>query len=231
MRALIFGFLAMAVSATALACAKLFGDRLPAAITQTADGLPWSTAQALLPGLVVGLTLRIGRPRSLLLPFLALLYAGAAMTLGLIIGSAPAAYALSTTGAAEQVITLDTILGGFRQAAMAYVEPIQHSWPYWTLTTIPALLAFAAVAFKVRQTRETTPATTPNAPGTPDHGSSPDPIQAPEQRGAFEPVQPPEKRGAFDPAQSPEKRGAFDPVQPPRPTGSPFTPAQRERQP
>lgn len=219
MRALIFGFLAMAVSATALACAKLFGDHLPAAITQTADGLPWSTAQALLPGLVVGLTLRIGRPRSLLVPFLALLCAGAAMTLGLIIGSAPAAYTRSTTPAAEPVITLDTILGGFQQAAMAYAEPIQHSWPYWTLTTIPALFAFALVAFKVRRTRRTAPATIPNALGIPEHGSSPDPVQPPEQRGAFEPVQPP------------EKRGAFDPVQPPRPAGAPFTSPHQERQP
>ncbi|MEV4898199.1 hypothetical protein AB0K48_53600 [Nonomuraea sp. NPDC055795] len=219
MRALIFGFLAMAVSATALACARLFGDRLPAAITQAADGLPWSTAQALLPGLVVGLTLRIGRPRSLLVPFLALLYAGAAMTLGLIIGSAPAAYTRSTAPAAEHVITLDTILGGFRQAAMAYAEPIQHSWPYWTLTTIPALLAFALVTFKVRRTRGTTPATTPDTPGTPDRGGSLDPVQPPEQRGAFEPVQPP------------EKRGAFDPVQPPRPAGTPFASSRQDRQP
>ncbi|MFE0155436.1 hypothetical protein ACFWY5_50440 [Nonomuraea sp. NPDC059007] len=218
MRALILGFLAMAVSATALACARLFGDRLPAAITQTADGLPWSTAQALLPGLVVGLTLRIGRPRSLLVPLLALLYAGAAMTLGLIIGSAPTAYALSTTPAAQHVITLDAILGGFQQAAMAYAEPIQRSWPYWTLTTIPALIAFALATFKVRRIRRTTPATT-NTPGTPDHDSSLDPVQRPEQRGAFEPVQPP------------EKRGAFDPVQPPRPTAAPFTATHQSRQP
>ncbi|MFD9945593.1 hypothetical protein ACFWYW_46200 [Nonomuraea sp. NPDC059023] len=218
MRALILGFLAMAVSATALACARLFGDRLPAAITQTADGLPWSTAQALLPGLVVGLTLRIGRPRSLLVPFLALLYAGAAMTLALIIGSAPTAYALSTTPAAQHVITLDAILGGFQQAATAYADPIQRSWPYWTLTTIPALIAFALVTFKVRRIRRTTPATT-NTPGAPDHDSSLDPVQPPEQRGAFEPVQPP------------EKRGAFDPVQPPRPTAAPFTATHQSRQP
>ncbi|MFI9556586.1 hypothetical protein [Nonomuraea endophytica] len=220
MRALIFGFLAMAVSATAIACAKLFGDRLPPVITQTADGLPWTAALALLPGLVVGLTLRTGRPRSLLVAFLALLYAGAAMSLGLIIGSAPAAYAVSTTPAQEHLITLDTILGGFQQAAMPYTEPIQHSWPYWTLTAIPALLAFTLVTFKIRRTRRTTP-----APGTPEEHGTPD------QRDAFAPVQPPEQRGAFEPVQPPEKRGAFDPGQPPRPAGAPFMPPHQDRQP
>ncbi|MBB5084286.1 hypothetical protein [Nonomuraea endophytica] len=221
MRALIFGFLAMAVSATAIASAKLFGDRLPPVITQTADGLPWTAALTLLPGLVVGLTLRTGRPRSRLVPLLALLYAAAAMALGLIIGSAPTAYVVSTTPAQERLITLDAILGGFQQAAMAYAEPIQYSWPYWTLTTIPALLAFTLVAFKVRRTRGNTLATVTSAPE--DHSTA-------DQRGAFDPVQPPEQRGAFEPVQPPEKRGAFDPVQPPRPAGAPFMPPQ-DRQP
>ncbi|NUR90496.1 MAG: hypothetical protein HOY71_41010, partial [Nonomuraea sp.] len=85
---LIVGFFAMLVGGTGVAAGVYYSDRLPDVVS-TADGVPLLGALAVLAGLVVALAVRAVRPRGLLLPPLAALYAGLAFGTGTLVGAAP----------------------------------------------------------------------------------------------------------------------------------------------
>lgn len=193
LRGIIVGLLAMLACAAAIAAALLFQDRLPRVVT---EGMHWYIGLALAGGLIVGLAMRIVRPRSLLLPPLAAIYGGAAVAVGFITGLAPSLVPIRMNSRESGPrLDPDDFMNGLPYAVALFTDPVKLSWRVWLPVALSALLGCTLVALKVRRNRAAARAT------------------APEEA---EPVEEPEYRAPFEPAQSP---GAA-----PRTTGDLFTP-------
>ncbi|WP_214324145.1 hypothetical protein [Nonomuraea sediminis] len=197
---LIVGFIASLVCALGVAAAVYVEDRLPA-VLKAWNGWPLATGIALLAGVIIGLAMGAVRPRSLLLPPLAALYAGAAEAAGLLVGIAPHSIPVilpldvSGTGAALRLPRVDEITDGLRPALGFFLEPIRVSWPIWLVVAVAAVVAFLTVALRVRRVRR--------------RDQEPDETQEPEES---------EYRAPFEPAQAPTQQSTADLFTPRKPT-------------
>lgn len=172
---LIVALIAALLSATGVAAFSWFYGHLPDSVTSFGEGVPIFVAVALLSGLIVGLAVRVVRPRSRLLPLLAGLLAAGGFLLGMVAGFAAVIYASRDTHSwpdADHLPDVDSIANGFPQS----LSRLGDDWQTWAITAIPAVVAFLLVALRVRRVRRTT--------------SVPEAVEEPEYRAPFEPAQP-----------------------------------------
>lgn len=200
---LIVGFIASLVCASGVAAAVYVEDRLPA-LLKAWNGWPLATGIALLAGVIIGLAMGAARPRSLLLPPLAALYAGAAEAVGLLVGIAPHSIpvilplpldASAPAAPALRLPRVDEIMDGLRPALDSFLGPIRVSWPVWLVVALAAMAAFLVVSLRVRRVRR--------------RDQDPDETQDPEE---------PEYRAPFEPAQAPTQQPTADLFTPRKPT-------------
>ncbi|MFI6603099.1 hypothetical protein ACIBHX_43240 [Nonomuraea sp. NPDC050536] len=198
---LIVGLIASLVCASGVAAVVYVEDRLPA-VFKAWNGWPLGAGLAVVTGLIVGGLICLVRPRGLVLPPLAALYAAAAEAAGLLVGIAPhmVVYALDTSGTAGAPLRapgLDEFMSGMRSALSLFISPIDRSWPVWLLVAISALVAFVLVALRVRRLRR--------------RDRAQEPVEAPESEE-------PEYRAPFEPAQAPTQQPTADLFTPRNPT-------------
>jgi len=195
---LIAGLVAALVCAAALGLAVLFQDRLPKAVTTLGNGHALSAALSLLIALLVALAVGAARPRSLALPWVAALYAGAAVAGGQILGfsillGAPALRSGTVPPPASPQlgdITLTNLGGGLPLALSAYREPLSQTWQMWLYIAVAAVAALLMVTLRVLRVRRA------------DRTAAAEGVAEPEQ----------EYRAPFEPAQSPVQSPAQQPA-------------------
>lgn len=192
------GLLAALVCAAGLGAAILFQQRLPSAVMTFGGGLPVSLGLSLLIAVMVALAIGAVRPRSLVLPPLAALYAGGAVAAGQITGKAvmdgAALRAPDRSGAGLRAelgdVTLDNLNAGLGDALSLYRGTLTETWAAWLCIAVAALAAFALVTLRVARVRRAQRAEEAAAQAEED--------QEPEYRAPFEPAQQPAPKPATD---------------------------------
>lgn len=200
---LIAGLVAALVCAAALGFAVLFQDRLPKAVATLGNGHALSVTLSLLIALLVALAVGAARPRSLVLPVVAALYAGAAVAGGQISGTSivvGAALPMPASGAAAPPkfgdITVTNAGEGLPYALAVYREPLSQTWQMWLYIAVAAVAALLMVTLRVLRVRR--------ADRTADAAEE---VTEPEQ----------EYRAPFEPAQSPAQQPGPDLFTPRKP--------------
>ncbi|MFG1946678.1 hypothetical protein [Nonomuraea sp. NPDC048826] len=208
---LVVGLIAALAGAAAFGAAMHFASRLPESWRMFADGVPLYAALAFVVGVLVGLAIRLVRPRSVLLSVFAALYAAATVPAAMI---GMTAYTVSTVGAqrfgsdtAIPPLTLRGLLGELPAAADMVWSAVTESWQLPAIMAAAALPAFALVLARALRLRRTG-----------KHAATDKPERDPEETVA-----------AREP--EPEYRAPFEPLQPPKAdptsTGSFFLPPDR----
>ncbi|WP_223167501.1 hypothetical protein [Nonomuraea sp. SYSU D8015] len=185
LRGLAIGLMAALICAAAVGAAVLFQNRLPSAVRMFGNGYPLSVALSLVIALVV--VVAMGRPRGLVLPVVAALYAGGAVAAGQIAGSSIMWSATSRGQGAPLEpadITLDALSGGLPQALSLYRAGLTESWPAWLSIAVAALAALLLLALRVARVRRAETAAEEQ--------------EAPEYRAPFEPAQRPAESSPGD---------------------------------
>ncbi|NUW32232.1 hypothetical protein HTZ77_12415 [Nonomuraea sp. SMC257] len=189
---LIVGFVAMLLGVAGYAAMVAYSNRLPYDVRWFAGdpALVLPVACCLLAGLILGLAMWTIRPRSLLLPWVVLLYAfgvrAAGSVAGVVVWAVDNGFPM-TTWFAEN---LDRIAQGVWLA-------MRTSWQFWAAVAAAAVPAFLLTLVRVVRVRRRWRA---------EAG----PVSHRRRDGGEQ---------ATDPAESePEYRAPFEPLQPPKPT-------------
>ncbi|WP_043628188.1 hypothetical protein [Nonomuraea candida] len=192
---LLTGLLAALVCAAGLGAAVLFQQSLPSAVMSFGGGLPLSLALSLLIAVMVALAIGVVRPRSLVLPPLAALYAGGAVAAGQVTGKAIMSGAGLDSPSAGRVaelgdVNLATFNAGLPEALSLYRAPLAETWAAWLYIAVAAVTALALVTLRVLRVRraQRAEAAAERAEEAPE----------PEYRAPFEPAQQPAPKPAAD---------------------------------
>ncbi|MEU4574195.1 hypothetical protein ACBI99_44505 [Nonomuraea sp. ATR24] len=186
---LIIGFIAMLLCAAGVAAAFLYdGDLVPEAVRAFGDGVPLSAGIALVAGLLVGAAICLIRPRALVLPLVAALYAAGAVVAGAIASTAAVPEYFAYTPASEPwkppLLPLEDFLAALPDAAALVWPQLYRSWQIPAVVAAAALPAFLLVLVRVlRLRRKARAAAAAEKPEKPEEG------EEPEYRAPFEPLQ------------------------------------------
>ncbi|MEV0587688.1 hypothetical protein [Nonomuraea sp. NPDC050310] len=175
------------LAAAGFAAALLYQERLPPAVLDYArrwDGLPLLVALSLGCALLVGLGMRLARPRSLLAPWVALLLGGAAVAGGMLSAAAvQAGHRKLGTGPDTFMLVYDAFREGLPLVSSNFGTVLAGSRELVAAIAGAGVLALLLVALKVRRVRRADRTVAAEiAPSEPE--------EEVEYRGAFEPVQP-----------------------------------------
>lgn len=182
---LVVGFIAMLLTAAGVGAGLFYGARLPFEVRWAGDGLALPAAGSLLAGLVIGLSVRAVRPRSLLLPLLSALYACAALALGFVAFST---VTMLTYGFSAE--TADRFIGIVAGAAQILWGLLSDSWRFGLMggvAAVPAFLLPLMRAVRLRRVRSSRH-TRHRKEGPAREEERPE--SEPEYRAPFEPAQP-----------------------------------------
>ncbi|MEV0622218.1 hypothetical protein AB0I81_53495 [Nonomuraea sp. NPDC050404] len=193
---LVIGLPAALVGTAALGAAVLFEESLPEAVMSSGGGLSVLLGLSVLIALLVALAIGAVRPRSLLLPPIAALYAGGAVVAGQIAGTAVLVGAKRNTPSAEPGpavvgdITPANFNTGLQDALTPYRDPLALAWPDWAGVAVAAVAALALVTFRVVRVRRTQ--------RIQEAAEEPKETREPEYRAPFEPAQQPTPKPTAD---------------------------------
>ncbi|NRQ36081.1 hypothetical protein HII36_30235 [Nonomuraea sp. NN258] len=205
---LIIGLIAALFCTAAVCAAILFSHLIPEAVMAAAEGRVFVIGLGVAAGLLLALVMMCARPRSLVLPPLAALYAAAATVLGLVVGTtAMVSNLTSIQQVGAGVFFSEFDLGRFAEALPhsfknMLLVTVDVTWPFWTSAASAALLAFVLVALRVRRLRRLA-------------ARAAEPVQVVEEEPEVE------YRAPFEPAQAPSGSSAG--------TGDLFTPRKPAR--
>ncbi|WP_113703954.1 hypothetical protein [Nonomuraea lactucae] len=185
---LVVGLIATPLTAAAYAAALFFGSRPPFDVRWLGDGLVLPIAVSLAAGLIVGFAVRAVRPRSLLLPLFAALYACAAVGLGTV-----AFHTASWISHGSPVETVGMFLEILTNAALRVREMLTLSWWIWLMGGVAALPAFVLPLVRALRQRRARPVRAAHRKGDrpePEPEQDQEKEHEQEYRAPFEPVQP-----------------------------------------
>ncbi|MEU0571119.1 hypothetical protein ABZ297_37795 [Nonomuraea sp. NPDC005983] len=174
---LIIGFFATLLGAAGFGAAIYFSARLPLEVRQFGDGVPLGGLISLALGLVVGFALWAVRPRSLVLPFAAALYACASLLLGFL--GTFVASALDTGG---PMATADEFRRVVTAEASVFWSVLKTSSRFWLMLALAACPAFLLTLLRVLRLRRRTKLEEPapdEEPAEPEYRAPFEPLNAP----------------------------------------------------
>ncbi|GAA2269839.1 hypothetical protein GCM10010149_08690 [Nonomuraea roseoviolacea subsp. roseoviolacea] len=186
---LIVGFVAMLIGVAGYAAMVAYSNRLPYDVRWFAGnpGLVFPVACCLLAGLILGLAVWVVRPRSLLLPWVVLLYAfgvrAGGDVAGIVVWAVDKGFPLATWFPDN----VDRIAQGVWTA-------MRTSWQFWAAVGAAAVPAFLLTVVRVARVRRRwrAEAGVVTHRGRDGGEQATDAMEAePEYRAPFEPLQPP----------------------------------------